>query len=112
VNYPGNEPFTRVSEYKHLTGQVHPSTTLTYEYPTDVGDPYYPIPCEENRTLYRRYQALAAAQAGVHFVGRLATYQYYNMDQVVGQALSTFRRIKEAEGRAGAAVVAPSLIPA
>lgn len=112
VNYPGNEPFTRVSEYKHLTGQVHSSTTVTYEYPTDVGDPYYPIPCEENRALYRQYQALAAAQTGVHFVGRLATYQYYNMDQVVGQALSTFRRIKEADARAGSDVIGPSLLPA
>jgi UDP-galactopyranose mutase len=93
VNYPGDEPYTRASEYKHLTGQVHPCTTVTYEYPSDVGDPYYPIPCEENRALYREYEALAAAQSGVHFVGRLATYQYYNMDQVVGQALSTFRRI-------------------
>jgi UDP-galactopyranose mutase len=95
VNYPGNEPFTRASEYKHLTGQVHPYTTITYEYPSDVGDPYYPIPCESNRALYKKYQALAVRQSGVHFVGRLATYQYYNMDQVVGQALSTFRRIQE-----------------
>lgn len=103
VNYPGNEPFTRVSEYKHLTGQEHHRTTVTYEYPCDIGDPYYPIPCEENRALYRKYQALAAKQAGVHFVGRLATYQYYNMDQVVGQALSTFRRIRDAHSLAAPA---------
>jgi UDP-galactopyranose mutase len=94
VNYPGDEPFTRISEYKHLTGQVHPFTTLTYEYPTDIGDPYYPIPCQPNRDLYRKYQELANREKGVYFVGRLATYQYYNMDQVVGQALSTFRRIQ------------------
>jgi UDP-galactopyranose mutase len=100
VNYPGDEPYTRASEYKHLTGQVHPCTTVTYEYPTDVGDPYYPIPCEENRALYREYEALAAAQAGVHFVGRLATYQYYNMDQVVGQSLSTYRRISRSHNGA------------
>jgi UDP-galactopyranose mutase len=112
VNYPGDEPFTRISEYKHLTGQVHPCTTVTYEYPTDVGDPYYPVPCEENRLLYRKYQALASTQPRVHFVGRLATYQYYNMDQVVGQALSTFRRIKEADAQAKSHVAAPSLIPA
>ncbi|CCD91848.1 putative UDP-galactopyranose mutase [Bradyrhizobium sp. ORS 375] len=99
VNYPGDEPFTRVSEYKHLTGQVHPFTTITYEHPTDIGDPYYPIPCDSNRALYRKYQALAASQSDVHFVGRLATYQYYNMDQVVGQALATFRRIRDAEQR-------------
>ncbi|MDB5486268.1 MAG: putative UDP-galactopyranose mutase, partial [Tardiphaga sp.] len=94
VNYPGDEPFTRISEYKYLTGQVHPFTTLTYEYPTDRGDPYYPIPCQANRDLYRKYQELANRETGVYFVGRLATYQYYNMDQVVGQALSTFRRIQ------------------
>jgi UDP-galactopyranose mutase len=94
VNYPGDEPFTRISEYKHLTGQVHPFTTLTYEYPTDMGDPYYPVPCEPNRELYRRYQELANREKGVYFVGRLATYQYYNMDQVVGQALATFKRIQ------------------
>lgn len=103
VNYPGSEPFTRVSEYKHLTGQEHHRTTVTYEYPCDIGDPYYPIPCEENRALYRKYQALAAKQAGVHFVGRLATYQYYNMDQVVGQALSTFRRIRDVHSSAAPA---------
>jgi UDP-galactopyranose mutase len=100
VNYPGDEPFTRISEYKHLTGQKHHCTTLTYEYPTDIGDPYYPIPCEANRALYRRYQELAAAERGVYFVGRLATYQYYNMDQVVGQALSTFKRIQADPARA------------
>ena len=109
VNYPGDEPFTRASEYKHLTGQVHPFTTITYEYPTDIGDPYYPIPCESNRALYRKYQSLAAKQTGVHFVGRLATYQYYNMDQVVGQALATFRRIRDAQENAGANIADHSL---
>jgi UDP-galactopyranose mutase len=94
VNYPGDEPYTRISEYKHLTGQRHRLTSLTYEYPSEDGDPYYPVPCEANRGLYRKYQALADQEADVHFVGRLATYQYYNMDQVVGQALSTFRRIE------------------
>jgi UDP-galactopyranose mutase len=94
VNYPGDETFTRISEYKHLTGQTHPFTTLTYEYPTDIGDPYYPVPCEANRELYRKYQELANRETDVYFVGRLATYQYYNMDQVVGQALSAFRRIQ------------------
>jgi UDP-galactopyranose mutase len=99
VNYPGDEPYTRISEYKHLTGQTHHCTTLTYEYPTDLGDPYYPVPCEANRALYRRYQELASAERGVYFVGRLATYQYYNMDQVVGQALSTFKRIQAEQER-------------
>ncbi|MBA3324701.1 MAG: UDP-galactopyranose mutase [Rhodobacteraceae bacterium] len=100
VNYPQTEDYTRVTEYKHLTGQVHPRTSLTYEYPSDVGDPYYPVPRPENEALYKRYQALAAACENVWFVGRLATYRYYNMDQVVGQALATFTRIDAALGPA------------
>lgn len=96
VNYPQTEDFTRITEYKHLTGQVAPKTSLTYEYPTDLGDPYYPVPRPENEALYKRYEALAAARSDVWFVGRLATYRYFNMDQVVGQALSTFRRIQDA----------------
>lgn len=95
VNYPQTEEYTRVTEYKHLTGQTHDKTTLTYEYPSAQGDRYYPIPRPENQELYKRYEALARATAGVWFVGRLATYRYYNMDQVVGQALATFRRIQE-----------------
>ncbi|MCO6419385.1 UDP-galactopyranose mutase [Siccirubricoccus sp. KC 17139] len=95
VNYPGEEvPFTRISEYKHLTGQVHPQTTITTEYPAAEGDPYYPVPRPENAALYKRYEALADAVPDVWFVGRLATYRYYNMDQVVAQALATFRRIE------------------
>ncbi len=96
VNYPDpNVPYTRVSEYKHLTGQDHPRTSITYEYPSDEGDPYYPVPRAENQELYKRYEALADATGNVTFVGRLATYRYYNMDQIVGQALATFRRISE-----------------
>jgi UDP-galactopyranose mutase len=96
VNYPHPDvPYTRITEYKHLTGQVHPKTSLTYEYPSAEGDPYYPIPRAENQVLFKRYEALADATEGVTFVGRLATYRYYNMDQVVGQALSTFRRLDE-----------------
>ena len=103
VNYPDEAtPFTRISEYKHLTGQTHPKTTVTYEYPKAEGDPYYPIPRPENQALFKRYEALALETPGVHFVGRLATYRYYNMDQVVGQALATYRRIAEAEGRLNA----------
>jgi UDP-galactopyranose mutase len=96
VNYPQTEEYTRITEYKHLTGQTSPKTSLTYEYPTDVGDPYYPVPRAENEALYKRYEALAAERSDVWFVGRLATYRYYNMDQVVGQALATFKRIQEA----------------
>lgn len=104
VNYPDEAtPYTRISEYKHLTGQATGKTTITYEYPRADGDPYYPVPRPENQALFKRYEALALETRDVHFVGRLATYRYYNMDQVVGQALATFRRIAERESR----VVAP-----
>ena len=99
VNYPQTNDYTRVTEYKHLTGQQHAQTSLTYEYPSDKGDPYYPIPRPENAELFKRYESLALATKGVWFVGRLATYRYYNMDQVVGQALATFRRIDESLGK-------------
>jgi len=95
VNYPQTEPFTRITEYKHLTGQTHPRTSLSFEYPASSGDPYYPIPRAENQARYRQYEKLARAAEGVFFVGRLGTYMYYNMDQVVGQALSTFKRIQD-----------------
>ena len=96
VNYPSEDvPFTRISEYKHLTGQQSPVTTVTYEYPSAEGDPYYPIPRPENQELFKRYEALADATDDVTFVGRLATYRYYNMDQIVGQALATFRRLDQ-----------------
>ena len=96
VNYPQTEDYTRITEYKHLTGQQHPRTSITHEYPTDEGEPYYPIPRPENAAAYRRYRVLADATPNIWFVGRLATYQYMNMDQVVGQALATYRRIDEA----------------
>jgi UDP-galactopyranose mutase len=113
VNYPQSEDYTRISEYKHLTGQVHPKTSVTYEYPTADGDPYYPIPRAENAALYKRYEALALATPDVWFVGRLATYRYYNMDQVVGQALATFRRIDESLPReSGSADACSDLRPA
>jgi len=101
VNYPAEAvPYTRISEYKHMTGQAIGKTSITYEYPSAEGDPYYPVPRCENQMLYKKYEALALETANVHFVGRLATYRYYNMDQVVGQALATFRRIAERDGRA------------
>ncbi|MBV9077492.1 MAG: UDP-galactopyranose mutase, partial [Methylobacteriaceae bacterium] len=99
VNYPMTEDYTRISEYKHLTGQVHERTSITYEYPAADGDPYYPIPRPENAQLFKRYEKLAMQASDTWFVGRLATYRYYNMDQVVGQALAAFRRIAEREGR-------------
>ena len=94
VNFPSEDvPYTRISEYKHLTGQQHRLTSITLEYPSAEGDPYYPVPRPENQALYKKYEALADATPGVTFVGRLATYRYYNMDQIVGQALATFRRL-------------------
>jgi UDP-galactopyranose mutase len=95
VNFPNEYAYTRVTEFKYLTGQEHPKTSLVYEYPRADGDPYYPVPRPENAELYKKYKAIADATRGVHFVGRLATYKYYNMDQVVGQALATFDRIME-----------------
>jgi UDP-galactopyranose mutase len=94
VNYPNEYAYTRATEFKYLTGQTHAKTTLVYEYPRAEGDPYYPVPRPENAELYKRYAALAEATPGVHFVGRLATYKYYNMDQVVGQALALYARIR------------------
>ncbi len=93
VNYPNEHAYTRITEFKQLTGQAHPKTSIVYEFPSSEGDPYYPIPREENAALYRKYADLAAATDGVHFVGRLATYRYYNMDQVVAQALTLCSRL-------------------
>lgn len=93
INYPNEHLYTRVTEFKHLTGQEHPKTSIVYEVPRAEGDPYYPVPRPENAELYRQYKALADVTPGVHFVGRLATYKYYNMDQVVAQALTTYARI-------------------
>ncbi|HJS51424.1 MAG TPA: UDP-galactopyranose mutase [Pyrinomonadaceae bacterium] len=94
VNYPQNQPFTRITEFKYLTGQMHQKTSIVYEYPKAEGDPYYPIPRPENAELYAKYKALADAEQDVHFVGRLATYKYYNMDQIVAQALTVYSKIE------------------
>ncbi len=114
INYPNERPYTRVTEFKYLTGQVHPKTTLVYEYPQAEGDPYYPVPRPENEALYKRYQNLADVVEGVHFVGRLATYRYYNMDQVVAQALAVSRRLISARvaGKEGPLEVDPTQTPA
>jgi UDP-galactopyranose mutase len=95
INYPGAEPYTRITEFKHLTGQRHSGTSIAIEYPQDDGEPYYPVPRAENEALYQRYKALAAACPDVTLVGRLAQYRYYNMDQVVGAALTAAERIIE-----------------
>jgi len=93
VNYPNEYAYTRVTEFKYLTGQEHPLTSIVYEFPQADGDPYYPIPRPANAVIYKKYQKLAASTADVYFVGRLATYRYYNMDQVIGQALTLFSKI-------------------
>jgi UDP-galactopyranose mutase len=93
VNYPNEHLYTRVTEFKYLTGQEHAKTSIVYEFPQAEGDPYYPVPRKENAEVYAKYKALADATAGVHFVGRLATYKYYNMDQIVAQALTVYGRI-------------------
>jgi UDP-galactopyranose mutase len=103
VNYPNDHAYTRVTEFKHLTGQEHAKTSIVYEYPRAEGDAYYPIPRPENAEMYRKYRALADATPDVHFVGRLATYRYYNMDQVVAQALTVYAKLS-GERRASAAV--------
>jgi len=89
VNFPNTEEFTRITEFKHLTGQTIAGTSVVREYPRAEGDPFYPIPRPENEALFKRYQALADVEEKVTFVGRLAQYRYYNMDQVVAAALST-----------------------
>ncbi|MES2730209.1 MAG: UDP-galactopyranose mutase [Bacteroidota bacterium] len=96
VNYPNEQDYTRITEYKHLTGQQGiDKTSITYEFPCWDGDPYYPVPKAENAELYQQYQRLADALPQVHFVGRLATYRYYNMDQVVAQALTLYKHLAQ-----------------
>ncbi len=97
VNYPNEHEFTRIVEVKHATGQKIPVTTIVREYPEDFGpgkEPYYPIPAPDAKALYDRYAELTEKEEGVSFVGRLATYRYYNMDQVVGMALTEFDKLK------------------
>ncbi|MEO6314743.1 MAG: UDP-galactopyranose mutase [Chitinophagaceae bacterium] len=97
VNYPNEQPYTRITEFKYLTGQQHAKTSVVYEYPKADGDPYYPVPRPENTELYKRYQLLTSAISNVYFTGRLATYKYYNMDQVVGQSLTLYKKIISAK---------------
>lgn len=94
VNYPNGQAYTRITEFKYLTGQKHSKTSIVFEFPRAEGDPYYPVPRKQNAELYTKYKQLADATPGVHFVGRLATYKYYNMDQVTAQALTTYAKIQ------------------
>jgi UDP-galactopyranose mutase len=97
VNYPNDFEYTRVTEFKHLTGQQHQRTSIVYEYPRAEGDQYYPIPQPTNASIYSKYRKLAESLPNVRFVGRLGTYRYYNMDQVVGQALTLYKNLMRAE---------------
>jgi UDP-galactopyranose mutase len=94
INYPNEYPYTRITEFKYLTGQGHSKTSIAYEFPCAEGEPYYPVPRPENNELYKRYQQLSLSTPGTYFTGRLATYKYYNQDQVVAQALALFTKIK------------------
>ncbi|MBD2338893.1 UDP-galactopyranose mutase [Calothrix sp. FACHB-156] len=93
INYPNEQLYTRVTEFKYLTGQDHNKTSIVYEFPKAEGDPYYPVPRPENNEMYKQYKVLSDSTPGVYFVGRLATYKYYNMDQCVAQALSVYKQI-------------------
>lgn len=95
VNYPNEHLYTRITEFKYLTGQEHSKTSIVYEFPKAEGDPYYPVPRPENAELYKKYKALADTTPNVEFVGRLATYKYYNMDQVVAQALAVYAKLSD-----------------
>lgn len=97
VNYPNEQLYTRITDFKYLTGQKHPKTAIVFEFPKAEGDPYYPVPRPENAEIYKKYQQLAATMTNTYFVGRLATYKYYNMDQVVAQALTTFKKIMQGQ---------------
>jgi UDP-galactopyranose mutase len=105
VNYPNEHLYTRITEFKQLTGQQHPKTSVVYEYPKAEGDPYYPVPRLENAELYNKYKKLADETPKVHFVGRLATYKYYNMDQVVAQALTLYKKLTEKSEEAQKVVI-------
>ena len=87
MNYPNDHAYTRITEFSHLTGQSCEGTSIVKEFPTAEGDPFYPIPRPENEALFKKYEAMAQAAQGVTFVGRLAQYRYYNMDQIVATAL-------------------------
>ena len=111
IDYPNDFAYTRATEFKYLTGQHHPHTTLVYAYSQDDGEPYYPIPRPENAEIYQKYKTLLETMPLVHFCGRLATYKYYNMDQVVAQALTLFSKLeartpaKSSETKSGSKLV-------
>ncbi|HZQ47691.1 MAG TPA: UDP-galactopyranose mutase [Verrucomicrobiae bacterium] len=98
VNYPNDHEFTRIVEIKHATGQKLPVTTIVREYPQDYGpgrEAYYPVPAPDSRAIYQKYYDLGRQQTKVSFIGRLAAYRYYNMDQIIATALAEFERLKQ-----------------
>ncbi len=94
INYPENYDYTRITEYKHFMDIKTPKTTVAYEYPQDykisTNEPYYPIPNDENNNIYLKYKNEAERLQDIIFIGRLAEYKYYNMDQIVARALEVF----------------------
>jgi UDP-galactopyranose mutase len=100
VNYPNDHDYTRITEFKHLTGETHAGTSIVREYPQAEGDPYYPVPRPENEALFKKYAEMGERAEGVTFVGRLAQYRYYNMDQIVAAALKTAQDLLEGGGAA------------
>jgi len=93
INYCDSHAFTRVVEHKKLNNQKSSSTTISKEYPQQNGEEYYPIPTSENKKLFIKYREEAAGIKNVIFCGRLAEYQYYNMDQVVANSLKVYERL-------------------
>lgn len=112
VNYPNDFAHTRSVEIKHVTGQRHAHTVVSYETPSATGDPFYPVPRAENRALYQRYAALAEQERvtnHVYFCGRLAQYRYFNTDEVIQEALRCFSQLR---AECGSATRSASSIPA
>lgn len=98
VNYPNDHNFTRITEYKHLTGQEHPRTTISKEYPCSNGDPFYPVPTPVHQALYMQYSKLATSESHILFCGRLGRYRYLNMDEAVSEALALFKLLCRQQG--------------
>jgi UDP-galactopyranose mutase len=90
INYPDSRKYTRSTEFTQITGQKKDSTVIVKEYPTAVGEPYYPVPSSTTKELFKKYEMTAQKIDNVCFAGRLGNYKYYNMDQVVALALTKF----------------------
>lgn len=100
INYPGSDvDFTRIIEYKHFGNQKSKNTTIVREYSVDTGDPYYPVPNQRNRDLYEKYKIEADKLKDIYFVGRLANYKYFNMDEAFKNALDLFEKIEQENGK-------------